>query len=342
MVGGSLASSRLRRGDDGVVERPVVAGTAVAMAGAAPSPDLVGPQAPVARSGLDDRLKDLFRQAPGFMVVFRGPEHIVESTNDAYRDLVGARSIIGRPIRDALPELAGQGYFELLDEVFRSGQARKGSHVTFLLQRSPEGPADARVVDFVCEPIRDANGRIFGIFVEGHDVTEAARVDERLREVERLARSTIDALTEHIAVIDADGTIVTVNKAWRDFAVANNPSLPAASEGSNYLAVCDKAASDGDQDAAKVAALVRGVISGKSNQGQWEYENHGAIGPRWLSLKISRFAGDGPVRVVLNDEDITERKSNEWRINYLATHDALTGLPNRNLLEDRTQQLIER
>ena len=94
-------------------------------------------------------------------------------------------------------------------------------------------------------------------------------MDERLREVERLARSTIDALTEHIAVIDADGTIVTVNKAWRDFAVANNTSLPAASEGSNYLAIRDKAASDGDQDAAKVAALIRGVISGKTNQGQW-------------------------------------------------------------------------
>ena len=98
MVGRSLASSLSRRDGDAVVERQIVAGTVVAMAGDAPAPDLVGPQAPVARSGLDDRLKDLFRQAPGFMVVFRGPEHIVESTNDAYRDLVGARSIVGRPI----------------------------------------------------------------------------------------------------------------------------------------------------------------------------------------------------------------------------------------------------
>ena len=64
-----------------------------------------------------------------------------------------------------------------------------------------------------------ASQRIGGAtVVDGHDVSEAARADERLREVERLSRSTLDALTEHIAVVEADGTIATVNKAWREFA----------------------------------------------------------------------------------------------------------------------------
>lgn len=292
-------------------------------------------------SVLDDRLPDLFRQAPGFMAVFRGPEHIVESINEAYRDLIGARPIVGKPIREALPELEGQGYFELLDRVYASGLAEKGLRAPVLLQRNPDGPPDQRIVDFVCEPIRDAGGGTFGIFVEGHDVTEAAAADERLREAERLARSTIDALTEHIAVIEADGTIVTANKAWRDFAAANGPSLPAAGEDMNYLAVCDKAASQGDEDAAKVAALIRDVISGRARQGQWEYACDSPTEQRWFSLMITRFGGDGPVRVVLAHEDITRRKLSESRIEYLANHDALTGLPNRNLLEDRMQQSIE-
>lgn len=305
------------------------------------APDLVGPQAPVAGAALDARLEDLFRRAPGFMAVFRGPEHIVESINEAYQELIGARSIVGRPIRMALPELAGQDYFERLDRVYASGRAEKGLRAPVLLQRDPDGAPDQRIIDFVCEPIRDADGRVFGIFMEGHDVTEAAAADERLRETERLARSTIDALTEHIAVIEADGTIATVNKAWRDFAAANGSSLAAAAEGVNYLAVCDRAASEGDQDAARVAALIRDVVSGKARQGQWEYECGGPTQQRWFSLMITRFGGDGPVRIVLAHEDITRRKLSESRIEYLATHDALTGLPNRNLLEDRMQQSIE-
>jgi diguanylate cyclase (GGDEF)-like protein len=178
--------------------------------------------------------------------------------------------------------------------------------------------------------------------VDGRDVSEATRAHQRLREVERLARSTLDALPEQIAVVEADGTIATVNKAWREFADANGSSLSAASEGSNYLAACDAAAAKGDRDAAKVVALVRRVISGDAAEAQWEYESESPAGSRWFSLRVNRIAGDGPARVLVAREDATERKANESRIEYLATHDALTGLPNRNLLEDRTRQSIER
>jgi diguanylate cyclase (GGDEF)-like protein len=344
-LGRSLAVGFSRRDVDGVSDESAGATNGLIDSAADGSvrseSGLGGPQTPVAGAALDARLEDLFRRAPGFMAVFRGPEHVVESINEAYRDLVGARPIVGRPIRDALPEVAGQGFFDLLDRVYAGGRAEKRSRTPVLLQRNPDGPPDKRIIDFVCEPIRDASGRVFGIFVEGHDVTEAAAIDERLRETERLAHSTIDALTEHIAVLEADGTVATVNKAWRDFAAAHGSSLPASSEGENYLAVCDRAAGEGDQDAAKVAALIRNVISGKARQGQWEYARDGLADQRWFSLMITRFGDDGPVRVVLAHEDITRRKLSESRIEYLATHDALTGLPNRNLLEDRMQQSIE-
>ena len=71
----------------------------------------------------------LFEQAPGFVTFFRGPQHVYELQNHAHHRLAGFRDIIGKPVREALPELAGQRFFELLDQVFASGEAYVGDGV---------------------------------------------------------------------------------------------------------------------------------------------------------------------------------------------------------------------
>jgi PAS domain-containing protein len=68
------------------------------------------------------RLADVFRQAPAFMCVLRGPDHIFEMANERYFQLVGRRDIIGKSVRDALPEVEGQGYFELIEQVYLTGE----------------------------------------------------------------------------------------------------------------------------------------------------------------------------------------------------------------------------
>jgi hypothetical protein len=78
---------------------------------------------------------------------------------------------------------------------------------------------------------------------------------------------TIDALVEHIAVIDASGRIVAVNRAWREFAATNGADPMQVSEGANYLAVCDRAAAQGCKDAATAAASIREVFAGRSETG---------------------------------------------------------------------------
>jgi PAS domain-containing protein len=67
-------------------------------------------------------LRALFQQAPGHMAVLRGPDHVYALVNAAYQRLVGDRDLIGKPVREALPELAGQSFFELLDEVYMTGK----------------------------------------------------------------------------------------------------------------------------------------------------------------------------------------------------------------------------
>ena len=68
------------------------------------------------------RLRQLFHQSPGFMCILRGPQHIFEFTNASYSQLIGQRDVIGKTIREALPELAAQRFFDLLDQVYASGE----------------------------------------------------------------------------------------------------------------------------------------------------------------------------------------------------------------------------
>lgn len=132
----------------------------------------------------NERLYQLFQQAPGIMTVLRGPDHVFELANDAYLQLVGNRNLLGKTAREALPEVEGQGFFELLDRVYTSGNHVVVRETPIQLRRRIGGPMEARYLSFVYQPIRDKEGQVTGIFVEGSDVTEAVLTNRALRESE--------------------------------------------------------------------------------------------------------------------------------------------------------------
>ncbi|RKG79768.1 response regulator [Corallococcus exercitus] len=155
---------------------------------------------------LDDErrhLRRIFEQAPGFMCSLRGPEHVFELANRSYLQLVGHRELLGKPVREALPEVDGQGFFELLDRVLTTGEPFIGHNMRVQLQREPGAPLVDAFVDFVYQPIVEADGRVSGIFVQGHDMTaqklaedELARHRDHLEELVRertLALETSEA-----------------------------------------------------------------------------------------------------------------------------------------------------
>ncbi|MBA3810838.1 MAG: PAS domain-containing protein [Caulobacteraceae bacterium] len=125
------------------------------------------------------RLRDFFEQAPGFMAVLKGPGHVFELTNAAYDRLVGRGDLAGKSVREAIREVAGQGFFELLDGAYASGEPHVGSGVPLQFEDRPDGARRLRYVDFVYQPIRDASGAVTGIFVQGHDVTARVIAEER-------------------------------------------------------------------------------------------------------------------------------------------------------------------
>ncbi|NIX76930.1 PAS domain-containing protein [Microvirga sp. c23x22] len=125
-----------------------------------------------------ERLAELFRQAPGFIAVMRGPDLVFEIVNDAFEQVVGHRDLIGRPVREAMSEIEEQGFFELLDEVYQTGQPFVGRQMPLRLQRQRGGPIEEAYFDFVYQPIRDRSGKVTGIFLEGSDVTDRVWAEE--------------------------------------------------------------------------------------------------------------------------------------------------------------------
>ncbi|MEG2029516.1 MAG: PAS domain S-box protein [Janthinobacterium sp.] len=125
-------------------------------------------------------LRALFQQAPSFMALLRGPQHVFELANEHYLRLVGRGDLLGQTVEAALPEVKAQGFIDLLDQVYRSGVAYEGRQVRVDLQTA-DGQTGERHVDFVYQPIKDADGAVTGIFVEGIDVTERMEGEERLR-----------------------------------------------------------------------------------------------------------------------------------------------------------------
>ncbi len=172
-----------------------------------------------------DRLRDLFQRAPGFMCLLSGPELVFEFMNEAYLRLVGHRDLIGLPIRKALPEIEGQGYFEVLDEVYGTGKPFVGQGLAVDIQRAPGAPLEQRFLNLVYQPIYDAQGAVSGIFAEGHDVTHQLRAEEALRTLNARLEQEVQQRTQErdavwrlskdlFALLDHDGRILSCNPAW--------------------------------------------------------------------------------------------------------------------------------
>lgn len=129
------------------------------------------------------RWRALFDQAPGLMCILRGPDHVFEFANPRYFELVGGRDILGKRLAEALPEVGEQGFVNLLDDVYRTGEPHLGLAVPVSLLDS--SGSTTRYLDFVYQPIRDADGEVTGVFVSGSDVTDRVQALQELREQER-------------------------------------------------------------------------------------------------------------------------------------------------------------
>lgn len=165
-------------------------------------------------------LYNLMMDAPAMIAVLKEPEHTFELANHKYLKAVSGdnpRNIIGKPIKEALPELVGQGIIDILDEVYRSGEPYHGNQQMIQLDRYGEGELEGAYFNFTYHPIRDISGEVEGIFVHAVDVTELVRARQKVEENERLLLGIIDSSTNPIAVYKGrEMRIVLTNQALLD------------------------------------------------------------------------------------------------------------------------------
>ncbi len=138
--------------------------------------------------------------------------------------------------------------------------------------------------------------------------------EEKMRESERFLRSTLDALSDHIAIIDASGEVLAVNKAWREFSIAKGDHVLRCCEHTNYFDACKTGEHLSSLDASCAQAFsdgIEAVLNREKDVFEMEYAMQINGERMWFHGKVTLFPGDGERRVVVAHENITDRKRAE-------------------------------
>jgi PAS domain S-box-containing protein len=171
------------------------------------------------------RLAEVFEQSPSFMAVVTGPDHVFELSNDNYNRLVAHREIIGKSVRVALPEVVSQGFIELLDRVYKTGEEFVGKNYSVLIRKERSGDFAEHVLDFVYRPIRDHEGRITGIFVHGNDITERVHAEKQQVRLAHQLHLALDAAQMGWWQYDVATEVVTWDRRAREIFGTTEPEL---------------------------------------------------------------------------------------------------------------------
>jgi PAS domain S-box-containing protein len=267
---------------------------------------------------LDERTQELQQQKTELqllfdlipaLVFFKDAKNRILRVNQRVAKAAGksVTEIEGKPTAEIYPQDAEKFYADDL-EVIHSRMPKLG-----IVERFSGGDGRLLWVQTDKVPVFDQDGKIAGILVMAQDITERKWAETALLESKLFLRSTLDALSSHIAILDEHGTIIEVNAAWNRFARENN-FLDAHGVGGNYLKVCDSASGNFSKEAPAVADGIRAVIAGRREEFQLEYPCHGPHEKRWFLVRVTRFGGDGMVRVVVAHENITERRRAESQV----------------------------
>ena len=170
---------------------------------------------PIKNTNEIKNIEEIFSQAPAIICILRGPDHIFDFANESYLNLVGHRNLIGKNIKDALPELEGQGFYEMLDEVYKSGKPFIGNELVVKIDDG-EGVKPS-YVDFIYQPIFNHLEDVTGIFVHAVDVTAKVKARKKLEVSENELRNLIDTIPALLWITGPEGENTYLNKKWYSY-----------------------------------------------------------------------------------------------------------------------------
>jgi diguanylate cyclase (GGDEF)-like protein/PAS domain S-box-containing protein len=233
-------------------------------------------------------------------------EGLFRVANPAYGAIFGCRpeDLLGRSFLSLRPPADRAGVLEQHQRFLEEGGELKGE-VDVL--RSDGTPRRALV-----ESVRllgDAGRPLRLVYVV--DITERRQSELTLQAQRHFLQSVLDGMGAAICVVDEEGLIVKVNRAWREFGLRNGGVDARVGVGTHYLQVCERAAQSGDASApvaARFAELLRAVLSGQRGHFELEYPCHGPDQRRWFLARVSRIEGSQPARIVIAHDDVSALK----------------------------------
>jgi PAS domain S-box-containing protein len=257
------------------------------------------------------RMLELLEQSPGFFAYLHGPQLVFELANAAYYQAVGHREILGKPVRVALPELADQGFFELLEGVLATGEPFVGKGVLLAIQREPGGPLVNAAVDFIYQPIRGPDGNPVGILVQGHDVTDAHReaaqratAEAALRASEARYRTLFESIDDGFCVMqvifDAGDRAVDYRFLETNASFEQHTGL-VNTVGRTALEMVP------DLDSSWFERYGHVALTGEPSR----FESHAQAMGRWFDVYANRVGDPALRQVALVFKDVTARKQAE-------------------------------
>ena len=146
-----------------------------------------------------DELHTIYENAPVFIATAEGPDHRFTFANAAYKNFVGCSDLVKRTVAEALPQIASQGFIEVLDEVFATGVPFVGQDIEFVMEQGDVAAPEVKFCDFVYQPVYAADGSITGIFCSGYDVTE--------RHISALKLAALQGEVTQLSRVNAMGTM---------------------------------------------------------------------------------------------------------------------------------------
>jgi len=296
-------------------------------------PDNVSSQAE--KAGIDrDHLTQMFAHAPGFMALLVGADHRFELTNPNYQKLIGHREVLGRTVAQTLADAVDQGYLDLLDRVYRSGEPHRAEGALFAVQAEPNGEPVDRYVDFVFQPLKDASGQVWGIFVQGVDVTERHQAAKALAVSEARYGALFAAMATGFCVIEMK------------FDAADRPVDYKIVEGNQAFEAMTGLVDPYGKWVSEIAPGLEqhwfDLYGGVARTGQpARFENPADIFGRWYDVQALRIGQPGAWQVAILFNNITERKQSEARQNaLLELNDAIRDLTDPGEIAQASAQVL--
>jgi PAS domain S-box-containing protein len=251
------------------------------------------------------RQQALLQQMPGFVAVLREPSHIFEYVNDAYVTVAGERAYIGRNVREVFPELVGQGFYELLDQVYATGEPFTARSVPIRFA----GEERERYLDFLYQPIRGADGAVSGIFAGGYEVSDQIRSQAALAESESRYRTLFESIDVGFCIIEVafDGA----DRAIDYRIVEANPAFKRQTGAD----VAGRWVTDFAPNLERHWFDTYGQVALSGEPAH--FENKADVFGRWFDVRALRVGDPAARRVAVLFSDISERKRMEEALQVL-------------------------